>query len=271
MLGMWWAELLNIISGTLSTGAPPAPTSPVAGYSFWLDANDATAFTYSSSNIVSQWDDNGGSNNATQGTVSKQPTRETGVLNGKAVVRFSGGATKALNLGTKIATGAYTLFIVINRSTAITAATGFAPIFYSTQADASPPNAGIVAGGYSGAYTDERISWNGTDGGQNFGVAYNAADISSGGHVISFDKNSSTGRAIRIDNTSVALQNSTTGGNFTSTIYSGNYNIIGNFLPADQNYAFSGDIAEILLYGSQLSSGDIDLNASYLKAKWGTP
>lgn len=271
MRGMWWAELLNIVAGTLSSGAPAAPTSPVAGYSFWLDANDATAFTYSSSNVVSQWDDNGGSNNATQATVAKQPTRETGVLNGKAVVRFSGGATKALNLGTKIATGAYTLFIVINRSTSITAATSGTPIFYSTQADASPPNAGIAVGAWTGAYTNERLNWNGTDGAQNYGVAYNTADITSGGHIFSFDKNATTGRAIRIDNTSVSLQNSTTGGNFTSVIYSGNYDIIGNFLPVDQNYSFNGDIAEILLYGSQLSSGDIDLNYDYLKAKWGTP
>jgi hypothetical protein len=261
--------LLGIIASGISGNL--APTSPVAGYSFWLDANDATAFTYSSSNIVSQWDDNGGSNNATQGTVAKQPTRETGVLNGKAVVRFSGGATKALNLGTKIATGAYTLFIVINRSTAITAATGGSNLFYSTQADASPPNSGINVGNWTGNLTNERLSWLGTNGAQNFGVGYTTADISSGGHIFSFDKDSSTGRAIRIDNTSVALDNTSTGGNFTSTIYSGNYNIIGNFLPVDQNYAFVGDIAEILLYNSQLSSGDIDLNYDYLKAKWGTP
>ena len=268
---MWWAELLNIISGTLSSGAPPAPTSPVAGYSFWLDANDATAFTFSSSNIVSQWDDNGGSNNATQATVAKQPTRETGVLNGKAVVRFSGGATKALNLGTKIATGAYTLFIVINRSSSITAATAGNILLMSSQASASPPNDGIIAGNWTGSYTNERLIWNGTDGAQNYGVGYNTADISSGGHIFSFDKDASTGRAIRIDNTSVTLQNSTTGGNFTSTIYSGNYDIIGNWLAIDQNYSWGGDIAEILLYGSQLSSGDIDLNYSYLKTKWGTP
>lgn len=262
---------MTILGIFTQPSVPPAPTSPVAGYTFWLDANDATAFTFSSSNVVSQWDDNFGSNNATQATVAKQPTRESGVLNGKAVVRFSGGVTKAMNLGTKIATGAYTLFIVINRSTSITAATGLGPLFYSSQADASPPNAGLVTGSYSGAYTNERIAWNGTDGAQNFGVAYNTADISAGGHIFSFDKDASTGRAIRIDNTSVSLQNSTTGGNFTSTIYSGNYDIIGNFLAADQNYAFNGDIAEILLYGSQLSSGDIDLTAAYLKAKWGTP
>ena len=93
---MWWAQLLNNTVGVI--GSPSAATVPVAGYSVWLDASDASTFTYSSGSVVSQWSDkSGNSNNATMATVSAQPSRVTSVLNGLPVVRFD-GTTDVMNL-----------------------------------------------------------------------------------------------------------------------------------------------------------------------------
>jgi len=64
---------------------------PIAGYSVWLDASDASTFTYSSGSVVSQWSDKSvNGNNATMATVSAQPSRVTNILNGLPVVRFDG-------------------------------------------------------------------------------------------------------------------------------------------------------------------------------------
>jgi hypothetical protein len=242
---------------------------PVSGYSFWLDASDASSFTFSSSNVVSAWaDKSGNANNAIQNTVVTQPTRESSVLNGKAVVRFT--ATKLLKTGTRFGGQAQTTFMVINTASGIdNGSTGSGSPLYSSLGQVTNLIAGGMAfGNWTGGYANERINWGvQTSGNATNGVAYTTANISSGGHTLVFVTGSSgSGRDIKLDNSSLSL---TAVNNWTTSNYPGNYDCIGNTDSATDG--FKGDIAEMIFYPSQLSSGDITSVNDYLKAKWGTP
>ena len=255
----------SMLVGNTAYSLPP----PISGYSFWLDASDANSFTFSSGNVVSAWNDkSGNANNAIQATVVNQPTRESSVLNGKAVVRFS--ATKLLKTGTRFGGQAQTTFMVINTASGIDNGTTGAgsPLYSSLEQPTNLIAGGMAFGGWTGGYANERINWGvQTAGNATNGVAYTSANISSGGHTLVFVTGSSgSGRDIKLDNSSLSLTavNSWTGSN-----YPGNYDCIGNTNSATDG--FRGDIAELLFYPSQLSSGDITSVNDYLKAKWGTP
>ena len=66
------------------------PTTPT-GCSIWLDASDASTFTFSSGSTVSAWRDKSGSARHTQ-TAAVSPVRGTVSLNGKPTVSFNGAA-----------------------------------------------------------------------------------------------------------------------------------------------------------------------------------
>lgn len=259
-------SLLGIIASSKYTVSGP----PVSGYSFWLDADDATTFTFSSSNVVSAWaDKSGNANNATQATVANQPTKESSVLNGKPGVRFSANADKALGLGTKIGGTTQTTFMVVNTPSGWTNSTsGFAMIF-SSNALGVAGNGGLVGGSWTGAFSNERILWyTQSSGNQSIGIAQNTANISSGGHILSIDLTATGTRDIKLDNVS---QSVTSSGSWSNSLYPGNYDRIGNYDITGGGSGFIGDICEVILYPSQLSSGDITLVYDYLKTKWGTP
>jgi hypothetical protein len=98
-----------ITAGTFSSGfVAPAP---VAGYSLWLDGDDATTFTYSSGVVVSQWNDKSASaRNFTQATVANQPSRNA-TQNGKSGLTFN--ADFMANTGFNWVNSAFTVFVVM--------------------------------------------------------------------------------------------------------------------------------------------------------------
>lgn len=63
----------------------PLDLSPI----LWLDASDASTFTYSSGSSVSQWSSKVGSYAFTQATATKQPSRSA-TVNGLSAVSFDG-------------------------------------------------------------------------------------------------------------------------------------------------------------------------------------
>jgi hypothetical protein len=259
--------ILGILAQGVAGGGGALP--PVAGYSFWLDADDASTFTFSSSNVVSVWaDKSGNANNATQSTVATQPTRESSVLNGKAVVRFN--TTKLLKTGTQFGGQTQTVFMVINTASGIDSGTTGAgsPLYSSLGQVTNLVAGGMAFGNWTGGYSNERINWTvQTSGNATNGIAYTTANISSGGHTLVFVTGSSgSGRDILLDNSSLSL---TAVSSWTTTNYPGNYDCIGNTDSATDG--FKGDIAELIFYPSQLSSGDITSVNNYLKTKWGTP
>jgi hypothetical protein len=66
----------------------------------WLDADDATTFSYSSGALVSMWGDRSGNGrDFTNDTTSEQPERVGNVQNSRAVVRFTTDRLRAATSG----------------------------------------------------------------------------------------------------------------------------------------------------------------------------
>lgn len=62
----------------------------IAGCQLWLDASDASTFTFGSGTAVSQWNDkSGNTNHVSQSTAGQQPTR-SGTINGLSSIVFDG-------------------------------------------------------------------------------------------------------------------------------------------------------------------------------------
>jgi hypothetical protein len=240
-----------ITAGCLSPTFPGL--QPVTGMSVWYDASDATTFTYSSSNIISQWSDkSGNSRNATQATTSQQPTRQTNVINGLPVVRFD-GSNDYLEF-TNILSGdtTFTVFWVL-RPVAVT--TGYKPsfAFLSNAPDVdygalhyinpSAQGASYPFGGNSG--------WGNYD---NSG-SYTANSV----YLMEFIADGSTWKVFKAG-TQEGTNN--TGG---SPSYAKTWIAAQNNPPRFSQF----DFGEILVYNTALSAGDVTTNRNYLNAKWG--
>jgi hypothetical protein len=247
--------MLNVISGTLSAGAPAVPTSPVAGYVQWFDANDASTFTYSSGAVVSAWaDKSGNSRNATQATVANQPSRVSSVINGKAVVRFD--STNDVLGWTAYAMTAQTWFFVFRNPSEITTATSNSLLSSNTFLF----NA-LNLGDTTGAIANERITWIGVSTGGTYiqGIAQNTTNIPAGNHQLNVSMTSGYGGSMNFDKVAVSTAN--VNGGFAARSYPQYSEFLGN--------ASGLDIAEVIAYDTALSAGDIATNESYLASKWG--
>ena len=259
------------------TGSPTAPTSPVAGYHLWLDAANAGSFTYSSGSVVSQWTDR--SANAftftTAGTTN-QPSR-TGTQNGKPTVVFDGNTADYLKSTTTPATWKYlhdgsgsTMFIVIKSTEPTTYSS--ANWIMSTMVGDIGFNVKLPTG--SSSQLGIEIS----DGVANTYLE-NIQNIPNTGHNVytfKLDPNNSTNNSKLpmyinggsvLNPTFVYNWTGASTGNPDSTLYLGTG--YDGALVAYPQYAFSGEIAEIITYKSVLSDSDRIANINYLKAKWG--
>jgi hypothetical protein len=76
---------------TFSTIQPTEPGLPVtSGLRFWVDASDASTFSYSSGTSISQWrDKSGNSLHFNQSVSASQPTRNT-TIGSRSAVKFDG-------------------------------------------------------------------------------------------------------------------------------------------------------------------------------------
>ena len=76
---------------TWNVAAAPFTPASIANCGIWLDANDASTFTFSSGSTVSAWRDKSGNGRHTQ-TAAASPVRGTVNLNGLPTVSFNGVA-----------------------------------------------------------------------------------------------------------------------------------------------------------------------------------
>jgi hypothetical protein len=251
---MWWARLLNNIAGVLApTTVTPAP---LAGYSLWLDASDASTFTYSSGTLVSQWSDkSANAYNFTQATVGNQPSRN-GTQNSKSAVTFGADflANTSLNWGASNST----LFIVAREDKAL--GTGYQNLF-TTGTGAS----GQWGYGVSDAGAGDKIGI--FDIAQGF-TAFNSVMSSGNADVLAFTSAGISAGSVTANlfiNGSADSLNPRTQSNTTSAAGA----LLGAATSA--NEPFYGTICEVVLYPSQLSGTDRNTVEAYLKTKWGTP
>ena len=243
--------MLNNIAGALGGGA--VALSPVSGMSVWYDANDAGTFTYSSSNIISQWGDkSGNSRNATQATVASQPTRVTGVINGLPVVRFDGSNdfltfTNIFNSDTS-----FTIFWVLRPRSV--ASGGYQPSFSSQPSPDSDDGAlhYINASSQGAAYPFNSKGWATYDGVNTY--------VANTSYLMEFIADGSVYKIFR--NGSQESTNKTIG---TSPSYA----ITNIAAQSSPGRASAFDFGEILIYNTTLSGTDVTTNRNYLNAKWG--
>jgi hypothetical protein len=226
----------------------------IGGLRLWLDATDPAANGTQPANnsAVSTWvDKSTGGNNVTQGTGANQPTYKTVILNSKPVVRFNGSTTllqkaSGTDLGDQI-----TVFVVgttngnsIHRGTFFDYTDGAATNTGTNivQTDATH----LTYRTFDGALKD--ATWTGFT--EPFtGVIYGYNDGSN--------------NFIYINGTQ---QGTAVCGNI-----SGNptYYTIGSLLNGVGGWYLDGDVAEVLVYNSALSSAKRTLINRYLGNKWG--
>jgi hypothetical protein len=216
----------------------------IAGLQLWLDADDSDTITLNGS-TVSQWNDKSGNGyHVSQATASNQPTLTSNVLNSKNVLRFDGGDYLTNASATPVGGSTNrTIFVVFN-------------------------------------YTGSNIRYafmlgpNGASSGQQFGISQEiAVRVSFGNRIWSSSVGSSHSIvSIVLDGTSTtdisAWQNGTSL-SISSTL-SNTINTQSSFGVGGQGSSLLiGDVAEVLVYSSALSTSDRESVESYLSSKWG--
>ena len=233
-----------------NTGVYPI-NPPVTGYSLWLDGSDLSSITQSS-NLISQWNDKSGNGRNFTSSGSLRPTYVTNpVVNGLSTISFAGG--QGLTTSTfPFGSSAFTAFTVQK--------TSGSGIYQGILEQNVSGGIGIGVSGATGYYSlfKARISPQDYSGNvspttTNYDVYVTKSAGMSGGAV-----------------TAAAYKNGTSIG---SASFTGGSTANGAAVGYDGN---TGDfttmnLAEILVYPSQLSDADRNSVEAYLKTKWGTP
>jgi hypothetical protein len=263
----------NLIASIGGTGAIPLPTPPVSGYSVWLDGADTSTITVSGT-AVTQWTDK--SVNAytfTQGTSGNRPISGVTTKNGYNVIDFDGtndylGSTNSASTWDFLSsTAGQTFFLVGSMSSSATTSAAYLGTGNGTAA------AGFVVELEPSITQFGQFSSNGTGSGS---IVYNNYQTSSWTGNTYYYWTLQTNYAAstpaargywqrNLGSTVATNTYSATPAAAGHTLFIGATNTnSGN--PAEYFY---GSIAEILIYPSYLSAGNVTSIQSYLSTKWG--
>ena len=232
-----------------SSSALSAPQN-VPGLTVWLDASSSSNFTLSGSNITA-WNDKSGNSYNCSGTGN--PQFISNVKNGFGVARFAGASylenTDLPYLKER------TVFVVRRWDNFTVAANlfGFPTRFPNTQI-------GIYAISASGVGYN---SWNS----DTYGVS-NLPFNSWGVDTFDFksDATTTTSNAWRLNGTALSLSQTSSSPSNRQQFVNGYYVARGG-TTGDQ--LFRGDIGEILIFDSVLSTANQQVIEAYLQSKWG--
>ncbi len=224
----------TVSNGTVRLTAPTGLGSPVAGMLYWLDTADSAMILKDGANNVSQWSDkSGNSRHFTQTTTNRQPRFVVGAFGDKPGIRFD-GYTNRLVLGSS--TAPQTVFIV-NRTT----------------------NGASLKGIWGWNQTDTGIRMASSTTWQNPG---NANDFSNPSGSVMYVNgvvtNGFPANAVQL--LEVVRTNSIT---FSATGL-GDYFYVSGVTPRP----WMGDIGEVIVYGSALTTAQRTQVESYLMTKW---
>ena len=266
---------MPLIPGILASALISKTLAPVAGYNLWLDAADASTFTYSSGSVVSQWTDKSANGYTfTQSTVANQPTR-TGTQNGKSTLVFDGSndvlaSTAASSVWKFLHDGSGATAFVVAKQTRTTTFTNnrvLATVNYGTTSEI-----GVVVGLNTVSPATQIARSTVVVSGASPSLSNTFFDstyaTSHAVQSIVFDESNATdtNREIQyLNNGSANLANTNTfapsSSNPTATLQLGNDGV--NYAP------LQGEIAEIIIYPSILSDTNRNAVISYLMFKWG--
>jgi hypothetical protein len=243
----------NIIAGTLSSGAiPPFSPASISNLYLWLDADDASTFTYSSGVSVSQWNDKSGNGyHATQATVAKQPSR---ITSPSISVDFD-GSNDVLSTTATFNGDVFTIFSILR------------------DFDTAPGGGNVIIGEGSGG-TDIYFPYVsvGTYYFQT-NTAYGSVAVTQPAGLYNVETRYNGAGSTNADKMKARIAGSDRTLSFTNTIEStlsrsGQTTSIGgyNFTPL---YPFSGALSEIIVYNKVLSGTELTEVRDYLSTKWG--
>ena len=226
------------------TGGDWSPLSLEPG--LWLDASDPSTLTLNGS-AVSTWADKSGNNrHASQANSTNQPVLTAGGLHGKPVVTFD-GSNDFFTVDLDFLAGVpHSAFIVTNP-------TGFSNIYGAAN---SSQGSNSLHVGFNG--NNYRMNFWAND----FGPARSANFIAGAANIVNYAWVTGVGKQIFANGKSEG--SNTNAGNIGTMSGGGR---IGHTTTAG-HAAFGGDIAEIIIIPSVLSTEDRQKIEGYLAHKW---
>lgn len=239
-------------------GARPQDFTPdeIAGLSLWLDASQIAGL--SDGDPVTTWADASGNGyDVTQGTTANKPVYKTGIMNGRAVVRFDGSNDFLANTADDPvgAGGARTVFMVgemVNLSGATILCFRRSTLIY---------NQSIVL--FSGQYY---IYTDGVNASSNATIPNPSAAVTNPFQIMLRSTGSGNKITCRINQ---ADRTVTQSGSVSAESGAAGFSV-GYRADIPGNY-YNGDMAEIIVYDSALSSSDRNRVEAYLKTRYGLP
>jgi hypothetical protein len=237
-----------------------------------LDAADASTITLNGSN-VSQWNDkSGNARHATQSTAGLQPLYGSTVINSKPALRFAseGGAaqdslTASISV-TQNTLSVYTVFQKTGSSGNSKHRYGRIVSFWNTNDNSNNPADYGNSNGFIAAFIGQQDTFSSVAA-PNIVSFRNGASITAqslayqnGGRII--------GTILSGSSVSFRLDGNETTGTTTVTAMNSNQMLIGSS-PAGSDSEMSGDISEVVVFLSALTTADSQRMEGYLAHKWG--
>ena len=209
---------------------------------FWHDASDSSSITKDGSNKVSQWNDkSGNAHHLTQSASSEKPLWTSASRNSLDTIDFQGTVYMQHSAFT-VEAQPLTLFVVFQ-----------APTQAQIPIDGLGSSNRIFVG--TGGSNDILKIWAGTTLAGNTNVAGNW----SYGHAV-FNGTSSSHDFTDGTNSSTASGNAGTNGSNGLTV--------GTLYTAASDF-WQGEMAEIIMYGKEVTGDELTGLRSYLESKWG--
>lgn len=241
----------------------PLPWTPAElTTAVWLDAADAATITLNGSS-VSQWNDKSGNGvHVSQASASQQPTYSASGLNGKGVLTFDGSNDNLLNNTLPAAGLSTTTFIAVFR-------------YISGGASEDVPMAIGAAGAYQRVRGMYRYGNGTTQGYVGWGAELLSSslscDIGGDHHLWSVVQNSLTAPQITLwrDGSIDSGSPRSLTGNLQTTDQGICIAQLRQAVVYGYNYATNMSLAEVLVFGSALSTGNRQKCEGYLAHKWG--
>lgn len=225
----------------LSAGAAGFDPTSISGCRLWLQA-EVIAGLSDGAPVLTWSDESGGDHHAAQTQASRQPTFQTGVMNGRPVVRFDGADSMSLALS-EVSTE-HTFFFVID----LVALGGHHNYLFDSQEGRLILDAAKSTAPYEVRWRDS--SWRDV-----------AASV-AGRQILTWVFSGTTGEVFR---NSVSLGT----GTYNPTSLGGT-TALGSNYNGNQN-RFEGDIAEVVYYSQALSAADRQQVEQYLSNRYAIP
>ena len=238
--------------------ASPFVPSQIGGLTIWLKAD--AGITKDGSDRVSNWNDQSGNNNHfTQATGTAKPLYTASAKNGLPAIVFDG--TSDYMASAAFTLGAFSLFSVVSRKWQTATYAGlFRHNLTATTGQGFFTTSSVVYGWNSAEFVVSGNGFQDTQSPRAIGPYGSLTNDTY--HLISTGCGASN-TFLRLNKTSVAR--TTTNASITAVSATAAIGTDAALLNADW---WDGGIAELLIYNSVLSAGDIAKVETYLSSKW---